>query len=90
MGCICQCVRPILEMTIFMLDANLYLNSGQWILMFASIDTDIGSNLPFWAVQDRFVARHIIVRKFMGGWTTAYAKQYHLGECDRSIQCCWS
>ena len=48
--------------------------------MFASIDTDIGSDLPLWAVQDNFVAGVNTVTAFMGGWTKAYAKQYHLGE----------
>ena len=53
---------------------------GQWTSMFASIDTDIGSDLPLWAVQDNFVAGVNTVTAFMGGWTKAYAKQYHLGE----------
>ena len=48
--------------------------------MFASIDTDIGSDLPLWAVQDNFEAGVNSVTAFMGGWTKAYAKQYHLGE----------
>ena len=47
--------------------------------MFASIDTDIGSDLPLWAVQDDFKAGVSTVTKFFGGWTSAYAKQYHLG-----------
>lgn len=47
--------------------------------MFASIDTDIGSDLPLWAVQDDFQPGVSTVDKFFGGWTTAYAKQYHLG-----------
>lgn len=46
--------------------------------MFASIDTDIGSDLPLWAVQDDFQPGASTVVKFFGGWTTAYAKQYHL------------
>ena len=48
--------------------------------MFASIDTDIGSDLPLWAVQDDFKAGVSTVTKFFGGWTSAYAKQYHLGK----------
>ena len=47
--------------------------------MFASIETDIGSDLPLWAVQDDFEPGVSTVDKFFGGWTTAYAKQYHLG-----------
>ena len=48
--------------------------------MFASIDTDIGSDLPLWAVQDDFEPGVSTVDKFFGGWTSAYAKQYHLGK----------
>ena len=48
--------------------------------MFASIDTDIGSDLPLWAVQDDFKPGVSTVTRFMGGWTKAYAKQYHLGK----------
>ena len=47
--------------------------------MFASLDTDIGSDLPLWAVQDDFKAGVSTVDEFFGGWTSAYAKQYHLG-----------
>lgn len=47
--------------------------------MFASINTDIGSDLPLWAVQDDFEPGVSTVDKFFGGWTSAYAKQYHLG-----------
>lgn len=47
--------------------------------MFASLSTDIGSDLPLWAVQDDFKAGVSTVDKFFGGWTKAYAKQYHLG-----------
>lgn len=47
--------------------------------MFESIDTDIGSDLPLWAVQDNFEPGVSTVDKLFGGWTTAYAKQYHLG-----------
>lgn len=48
--------------------------------MFASLSTDIGSDLPLWAVQDDFVAGVGTTTRFMGGWSKAYAKQYHLGE----------
>ena len=53
--------------------------SGQWTSMFASLSTDIGSDLPLWAVQDDLKAGVSTVDKFFGGWTKAYAKQYHLG-----------
>ena len=52
--------------------------------MFASIDTDIGSDLPLWAMQDDFVPGVSTVTRFMGGWTKAYAKQYHLVKQIRS------
>ena len=48
--------------------------------MFASIDTDIGSDLPLWAVQDDGTPGVSTTTRFMGGWTTAYAKQYNLGK----------
>ena len=48
--------------------------------MFASINSDIGSDLPLWAVQDDFKPGVGTVTRFMGGWTKAYAKQYHLGK----------
>ncbi|KAL9066327.1 MAG: hypothetical protein Q9161_007619 [Pseudevernia consocians] len=54
------------------------VNSGQWTSMFASMDTDIGSDLPLWAVQDDFEPGVSTVDSFFGGWTTAFAKQYHL------------
>ncbi|CAF9943557.1 MAG: hypothetical protein ALECFALPRED_000654 [Alectoria fallacina] len=57
---------------------GIYANYGQWPSMFASINTDIGSDLPLWAVQDDFEPGVSTVDKFFGGWTTAYAKQYHL------------
>ena len=63
-----------------MLTSWIETSRGQWTSMFASIDTDIGSDLPLWAVQDNFVAGVNTVTAFMGGWTKAYAKQYHLGE----------
>jgi hypothetical protein len=48
--------------------------------MFPSRNTDIGSNLPLWAVQDDGVAGTSTVTTFMGGWTNAYAKQYSLSK----------
>jgi len=48
--------------------------------MFPSRDTDIGSNLPLWAVQDDGVPGTGTVTTFMGGWTKAYAKQYSLSK----------
>jgi hypothetical protein len=48
--------------------------------MFPSRDTDIGSNLPLWAVQDDGVPGTGTVNTFMGGWTVAYAKQYSLSK----------
>ena len=47
--------------------------------MFASIDTDIGSDLPLWAVQADGVPGVGTTTRFMGGWTKAYAKQYKEG-----------
>ncbi len=47
--------------------------------MFASINTDTGSDLALWVVQDDFEPGVSTVDKFFGGWTSAYAKQYHLG-----------
>ena len=52
--------------------------------MFASINTDIGSDLPLWAVQDDFEPGVSTVDKFFGGWTSGYAKQYHLGKYSKS------
>lgn len=52
---------------------------GQWTTMFASQSTDIGSDLPLWAVQFDYKPGVATTTRFMGGWTTAYAKQYHLG-----------
>ena len=56
------------------------MSSNQWTEMFASRSTDIGSNLPLWAVQDDYEPGVSTVDTFMGGWTTAIAKQYYLGE----------
>jgi hypothetical protein len=48
--------------------------------MFATRSTDIGSDLPLWAVQDDFKPGVSTVTTFMGGWTSAFAKQYNLGK----------
>ena len=56
-----------------------FKDSGQWTSMFASLSTDIGSDLPLWAVQDDHKPGVGTVTAFMGGWTKAYAKQYNLG-----------
>ena len=48
--------------------------------MFATRSTDIGSDLPLWAVQDDFKPGVSTVTTFMGGWTSAFAKQYYLGK----------
>jgi hypothetical protein len=53
---------------------------NQWTQIFASISTDIGSQLPLWAVQDDGVPGVDTVDTFMGGWTTAAAKQYNIGK----------
>ncbi|KAJ8071435.1 hypothetical protein OCU04_001756 [Sclerotinia nivalis] len=57
---------------------GIYANGNQWSGMFASRSTDIGSDLPLWAVQDDFKAGVNTVDTFMGGWTQAAAKQYYL------------
>ena len=48
--------------------------------MFASRSTDVGSDLPLWAVQADGKPGVSTVHTFMGGWTSAYAKQYKEGE----------
>ena len=55
--------------------------------MFASQSTDIGSDLPLWAVDFDEEPGVGTVDKFMGGWTKAYAKQYNLGTklCGASV-----
>ena len=53
---------------------------NQWTDMFATRSTDIGSQLPLWAVQQDYTPGVDTVTTFMGGWTTAAAKQYDLGE----------
>lgn len=56
--------------------------------MFASKSTDIGSDLPLWAVQDDFKPGVGTVTAFMGGWNKAYAKQYHLGRSSNWLISC--
>ena len=48
--------------------------------MFPSRSSNIGSDLPLWAVQDDGKPGVSTVTTFMGGWTTAFAKQYNLGK----------
>lgn len=48
--------------------------------MFASRSTNVGSDLPLWAVQADGKPGVSTVHTFMGGWTSAYAKQYKEGE----------
>jgi hypothetical protein len=57
--------------------------------MFASRSTDIGSSLPLWAVQFDRKPGVNTVTTFMGGWTSAVAKQYNLGKsgpCPKTLQ----
>ncbi|KAH6681540.1 putative GH family 25 lysozyme 4 [Halenospora varia] len=58
---------------------GIYANGNQWTTMFASRSTDIGSELPLWAVQADSKPGVNTVTTFMGGWTSAVAKQYRLG-----------
>ena len=53
--------------------------------MFASRSTDIGSQLPLWAVQFDNKPGVNTVTSLMGGWTSAVAKQYTLGESFEPI-----
>lgn len=53
--------------------------SNQWSGMFGSRSTDVGSQLPLWAVQFDRTPGVNTVNTFMGGWTSAVAKQYVLG-----------
>ncbi|MCJ1394084.1 hypothetical protein MMC18_006962 [Xylographa bjoerkii] len=55
---------------------GIYANGNQWTAMFASRSTDIGSDLPLWAVQDDHKPGVSTVHTFMGGWTSAVGKQY--------------
>ena len=62
---------------------------NQWTAMFPYRSSDVGSDLPLWAVQDDFKPGVGTVTTFMGGWTRALAKQYHLDtrtpECGGSL-----
>jgi len=58
----------------------LISSSNTWADMFPSRSTDIGSDLPFWAVQEDFTPGVNTVTTFCGGWTNASAKQYNLGK----------
>ncbi|PWW71892.1 Glycoside Hydrolase Family 25 protein [Tuber magnatum] len=55
---------------------GVYANGNQWATMFGSRGVDIASGLPLWAVQWDGVPTLESVHTFMGGWTTAFAKQY--------------
>ncbi|CUS07132.1 unnamed protein product [Tuber aestivum] len=55
---------------------GIYANGNQWTTMFGSRSVDIASDLPLWAVQWDGVPTLGSVHTFMGGWTTAFAKQY--------------
>ncbi|TVY24113.1 Counting factor 50 protein [Lachnellula hyalina] len=57
---------------------GIYANGNQWTSMFASRSTDIGSQLPLWAVQFDNKPGVNTVTSLMGGWTSAVAKQYTL------------
>ncbi|KAM0160842.1 hypothetical protein ACHAQE_004436 [Botrytis cinerea] len=57
---------------------GVYANGNQWSGIFASRSTDIGSDLPLWAVQEDYKEGVNTVTTFMGGWTKAVAKQYSL------------
>ncbi len=52
--------------------------------MFASRSTDVGSDLPLWAVQADSKPGVSTVHTFMGGWMSAFAKQYTGGESSFS------
>ncbi|MCJ1471779.1 hypothetical protein MMC13_000420 [Lambiella insularis] len=66
---------------------GVYGNGNQWPSMFPARSTDVGSNLPLWAVQDDGKPGVGTVTTFMGGWTTALAKQYNLDDsvCSGSV-----
>ncbi|KAH7390405.1 glycoside hydrolase superfamily [Cadophora sp. MPI-SDFR-AT-0126] len=57
---------------------GIYANGNQWSGMFGSRSTDVGSQLPLWAVQFDRTPGVNTVNTFMGGWTSAVAKQYVL------------
>lgn len=60
---------------------GIYANCNQWSGVFGSTSVNVGSDLPFWAVQADGTAGVNTVTRFCGGWTSAYAKQYQIGEC---------
>lgn len=53
-----------------------YANPNQWADMFGSKSVDVASHLPLWIAQWDGIATLTSVHNFMGGWTSAYAKQY--------------
>ena len=57
-------------------ELTLTCNSNQWTAMFPSRSSDIGSDLPLWAVQDDHKPGVSSVTTFMGGWKKAVGKQY--------------
>jgi len=62
---------------------------NQWTAMFPYRSSDVGSDLPLWAVQFDYKPGVSTVTTFMGGWTSALAKQYYLDtktpECGGSL-----
>lgn len=59
---------------------GVYANANQWSGMFGSTSVDVGSDLSLWAVQADGTPGVNTVTRFMGGWTSAYGKQYKIGE----------
>lgn len=54
--------------------------------MFASMSTDIGSDLPLWAVQDDFKPGVATTTRFMGGWTRRLqSSTIWVSLCPRSL-----
>lgn len=70
-------------------DWGVYANRNQWEGMFGSLEADIASDLPLWAVQADKVPGVPTVTKLFGGWKFAHAKQYWLDtktpECNGSV-----
>lgn len=68
---------------------GIYANGNQWSGIFPSRSSDVGSDLPLWAVQFDKRPGVSTVDTFMGGWTKAIAKQYYLDtktpECSGSL-----
>ncbi|KAI9886529.1 MAG: hypothetical protein M1823_001640 [Watsoniomyces obsoletus] len=56
---------------------GIYGNGGQWLDMFPEVSSNIGSDLPLWAVEmgSPDIAG---TKRLMGGWTRATAKQWRL------------